>query len=120
MTTLRAALDAAAQEYAAGRFDAAVAAYRRALQMAPRNADILHNLGVALTAAKQLDEAAASFTEAASHAPDSPAPWLALGHLEFGRDRIDRAEAAFAAAARVAPHSVEALYNAGFTRHERW
>ena len=120
MTTLRAALDAAAQEYATGRFDAAVVAYRRALQMAPRNAEILHNLGVSLAAAKRPDEAAALFTEAASLAPDSPAPWLALGHLEFGRDRLDRAEAAFSAAARVAPSSVEALYNVGFTRHEQW
>ena len=120
MTTLRAALDAAAQEYATGRFDAAVAAYRRALQMAPRNAEILHNLGVSLAAAKRPDEAAALFTEAASLAPDSPAPRLALGHLEFGRDRLDRAEAAFSAAARVAPSSVEALYNVGFTRHEQW
>ena len=117
--TLREELDAAAAHYAAGRFDAAVAAYRRARALAPRNAEILHNLGVALAASSHVDDAAGSFAEAATLAPDSPAPWLALGHLEFGRD-LERAEAAFGAAARLAPDSVEALYNLGFTRHERW
>lgn len=120
MTNLREALDAAGNDYAAGRFDAAVAAYRRALQVAPRNPDILHNLGVSLAAAKRLDEAAAALTEAAVLAPDAAATWLALGHLEFSRDHLDRAEVAFAAAARIAPDSIEALYNLGFTRHERW
>jgi predicted O-linked N-acetylglucosamine transferase (SPINDLY family) len=118
--TLREEIDAASAHYAAGRIDAAVAAYRRARDLAPRNAEILHNLGVALAATSRLDEAAGAFTEAAALAPDSPAPWLALGHLEFGRDRLERAEAAFGAAARIAPDSVEALYNLGFTRHERW
>jgi protein O-GlcNAc transferase len=118
--TLHEEVDGAAALYAAGRYDDAVAGYRRALAIAPRNAEILHNLGVALAAAQRGDEAAASFAEAATLSPGSPAPWLALGHLEFGRERLDRAEAAFSAAARIAPDSVEALYNLGFTRHEQW
>ena len=120
MTTLREELDAAQAHYVDARYDAAVDGYRRALTLAPRNASILHNLGVALSGARRVDEAAASFVEAASLAPDSPASWLALGHLEFGRDRLERAEAAFGAAARVAPESVEANYNLGFARHEQW
>jgi predicted O-linked N-acetylglucosamine transferase (SPINDLY family) len=118
--TLREEIDAGSAHYAAGRFAAAVAAYRRARALAPRNAEILHNLAVALAATNEFDEAAACLAEAATLAPASPASWLALGHLEFGRDRLERAEAAFAAAARIAPESVEALYNLGFARHERW
>ena len=118
--TLHEAVDSAAAHYAAGRYEDAAAAYRRALAIAPRNPEILHNLGVALAAAQRTDEAAASFAEAAALAPGSPAPWLALGHLEFARERLDRAEAAFNAAVRIAPDSVEALYNLGFTRHEQW
>jgi len=83
--TLRDAVEVAAALYAAGRYEEAAAAYRRALGIAPRNPEILHNLGVALAATHRDDEAAASFAEAAALAPASPSSWLALGHLEFAR-----------------------------------
>lgn len=120
MTALQRAIDAAGAHYAGARFDEAAAAYRRALSLAPGNAALLHNLGVALAAGGRADEAAAALTEAVALAPQSQASWLALGHLEFGRDRLDAAQAAFAAAARIAPDSVEAQYNLGYTLHERW
>ncbi len=120
MTALRDEIDAAGALYANARFEEAAAAYRRALALAPGNAAVMHNLGVALAAAGRSDEAAAALAQAVALAPQALASWLALGHLEFGRDRLDAAEAAFAAAARVAPRSVEALYNLGYTRHEQW
>ncbi len=120
VTALRDEIDAAGAHYAGARFDEAVAAYRRILALAPGNAAVVHNLGVALAAAGRIDEAAAALTEAAALAPQTLATWLALGHLEFGRDRLDAAETAFTAAARIAPDSVEAQYNLGYTRHERW
>jgi predicted O-linked N-acetylglucosamine transferase (SPINDLY family) len=120
MTALQQAIDAAGAHYASARFDEAAAAYRRALALAPGNAALLHNLGVALAAGGRADEAAAAITEALALAPQSQASWLALGHLEFGRDRLEAAQAAFAAAARIAPRSVEAQYNLGYTLHERW
>jgi len=120
MTLLKDEIDAAGALYASARFAEAVTAYRRALALAPGNAAVMHNLGVALAAAGRNDEAAATLAEAVALAPQALASWLALGHLEFGRDRLDAAEAAFAAAARVAPQSVEALYNLGYARHEQW
>jgi len=120
MTTQEDDIASAAGHYAAGRFDEAVAAYRRALVHAPRNAALFHNLGVALAADGRFDDAADCLRQAAAIDPTSAAPWLSLGHVEFRRDRLDAAEAAFGAAARIAPRSVEAHYNLGYTRHELW
>ena len=118
MAALREEIDVASAHYAGARYDDAIAAYRRALALAPGNAALVHNLGVALAASGRIDEAGAALARAVALAPDSVASWLALGHLEFGRDRLDAAEAAFAAAARLAPDSVEAQYNLGYMRHE--
>ncbi len=120
MTMLGDEIAAAAGHYAAGRFGEAVAAYRRALGYAPRNAALVHNLGVALAATGDSNEAAACLKQAAAMDQASAAPWLSLGHLEFRRERLDAAEAAFGMAARLAPRSVEAHYNLGYTRHELW
>ncbi len=119
MAALREEIDAASAHYAGARYDDAIAAYRRALELAPGNAALVHNLGVALAASGRVDEAGAALATAVALAPEGVASWLALGHLEFGRDRLDAAEAAFAAAARLAPDSVEAQYNLGYARHER-
>ena len=120
MTALADEIDAAGALYASAQFDEAAVAYRRALLLAPGNAAVMHNLGVALAAAGRNDEAAATLAETVALAPQALASWLALGHVEVGRDRLEVAEAAFAAAARVAPQSVEALYNLGYARHEQW
>ncbi len=120
MSALGDKIAAAAGHYAAGRFGEAVAAYRRAIALAPGNSALWHNLGVALAADGRGDEAAACLRRAAAMDPTSAAPWLSLGHLEFRRDRLEAAEAAFGMAARLAPHSIEANYNLGYTRHELW
>jgi protein O-GlcNAc transferase len=120
MTPLDTEVAAAAAHFAARRFDDAAAAYRRALELQPRNAAIVHNLGVALAAAGRPDEGAERLREAASLDPTSAAPMLALGHLEYRRGQLGEAEAAFTKAAQLAPQSVEAHYNRGFMRHEQW
>jgi protein O-GlcNAc transferase len=117
--SLAAQIAAAAGHYAAGRYDEAAAAYRRALALAPSNAGLRHNLGVALAGAGRTDEAASVLAEAARLDPASAAAWLALGYLEFGRDRLDAAEAAFANAAGMTPASFAAQYNLGYVRHEQ-
>jgi predicted O-linked N-acetylglucosamine transferase (SPINDLY family) len=120
MSTLADEVATAADHFAAARFGAAIGAYRRALALAPRNAAIHHNLGVALAADGRFDEGAVSLRQAAALDPTAATPWLSLGHLEFRRDRLEAAEAAFAAAAKLTPRSVEAHYNLGYTRHELW
>jgi protein O-GlcNAc transferase len=118
MTTPSELATMAASHFAAGRYADAVAAYRAALNLAPQNVGIVHNLGVALAAKGEFDEAAAALRMAAELQPRAAGPWLALGHLEFGCKRIDAGEAAFAQAAELAPGSVEAHYNLGYARHE--
>ena len=108
----------AAAHFAAGRYADAVAAYRAALNLAPQDTGIVHNLGVALAACGQIRRGRAGAPKAAELQPRAAAPWLALGHLEFGRKRIEAGEAAFARAAALAPGSIEAHYNLGYARHE--
>jgi protein O-GlcNAc transferase len=118
MTTPHTLATIAASHFAAGRYGEAVAAYRAARNVAPGNAGVLHNLGVALAANGDFDEAAAVLQQASVLQPSAAAPWLALGHLEFRRKRIEAAESAFARAATLASGSVEAQYNLGYARHE--
>ena len=118
LKTLNDLVAAAAAHYAAGRYAEAVAAYRTALATAPRNAGILHNLGVALAAAGRSDDAAASFRNASAAAPLAADSWLALGHLEFARNRLPAAKEAFARACALAPASIDALFDLGYVNHE--
>jgi predicted O-linked N-acetylglucosamine transferase (SPINDLY family) len=118
MTTTNELATMAASHFAAGRYGEAVAAYRAALNLAPANAGVIHNLGIALAAKGDFDEAVAILRHASVLQPRAAAPWLALGHLEFRRKRIEAGEAAFAHAAALSPGSVEAQYNLGYARHE--
>src|SRR4030095_14211891 len=85
MTTLGDEIALAAGHFAAGRFDEAAAAYRRALALSPRNAALQHNLGVALAADGRSDEAAVLLRQAAAMDPTSPPPWLSLRALRLPR-----------------------------------
>ena len=90
----------------------AIAAYRKALEIAPERAEIHHNLGVMLVEKHRDGEALEAFSAAARRRPEWPEPWLAGGHMLFARGRYREAAGAFEAAAARAPTRLDACYNA--------
>ena len=57
-----------------GQHDAAIAAYRRAIELEPDHAETHNNLGVALQEAGRLDEAIAAYLRAIELEPGLPMP----------------------------------------------
>ena len=85
------------------RFHDAVAALRQALDLAPGDAPILINLGIALREADEPDAALASLRRACEVAPDLAAAWHNLGRMLGKLHRPGEAHEAFEQALRCDP-----------------
>lgn len=79
---------------AAGRLEAAIGAYRRALAMAPDLAAAHCNLGIALARRGQTNDALAAYQRAVELAPGAAAGHYNLALLQHGAGRYGQAEAA--------------------------
>ncbi len=115
MSEFDALLTQAAADAAAGHIDEALAAYRRALALAPANAHLHHNVGVLLGRQGDLPGAERHLVEAERLQPASSVSPFALGHLCFRAGRLADAARAFERALRIAPDSLEAASNLGIT-----
>ena len=62
----------AARDYAQGRLDAALAEYRRVLEIDPQNADAMASIGAILARQGQLDAGIAILHKALAIDPDNP------------------------------------------------
>ncbi len=119
---LEALLREAQERIAARDRNGAIAAYRKALEVAPERAELHHNLGVMLAEKHRDGEALRAFAAAAQRRPDWPEPWLAGGHMLFARGRYKEAAGAFEAAVARAPSRLDASYNAAkaLIHAKRW
>ena len=121
-TELEALLREADERVAARDRNGAIAAYRKALEIAPERAELHHNLGVMLAEKHRDAEALRAFAAAAQRRPEWPEPWLAGGHMLFARGRYREAAGAFEAAIARAPTRLDASYNAAkaLIHAKRW
>jgi predicted O-linked N-acetylglucosamine transferase (SPINDLY family) len=119
---LEALLREANERIAARDRNGAIAAYRKALEIAPERAELHHNLGVMLAEKHRDAEALNAFAAAAQRRPEWPEPWLAAGHMLFARGRYKEAAGAFEAGVARAPTRLDASYNAAkaLIRTKRW
>ena len=85
------------------RFHDAVAALRQALELAPGDAPILINLGIALREIDEPEAALASLRRACEVAPDLAAAWYNLGRMLGKLHRPGEAHEAFEQALRCDP-----------------
>jgi predicted O-linked N-acetylglucosamine transferase (SPINDLY family) len=81
-----------------GRLDDAIAALREALALAPRHAEVWHNVGVLEAQRGNAGAASSAFAQAAALRADWAEPLYASGHLHFRGGDLARALAAFEAA----------------------
>jgi tetratricopeptide (TPR) repeat protein len=104
-------LGASLQE--AGRLDAAVARYERAIAIQPDYAPAYNNLGLALAAQGRLEEAASRFQSAVSAAPSQASAHRHLGSVQATLGRTADALASLARAVALDPRDVGARYDFG-------
>ncbi|TIQ72819.1 MAG: tetratricopeptide repeat protein, partial [Mesorhizobium sp.] len=71
----------------AGRLDEALAVFREALAIRPKDADLLHGLGVGLMEKGSLAEAAEHFRQALAVDPGMARAWLMLTQVKRQQER---------------------------------
>jgi SAM-dependent methyltransferase/Flp pilus assembly protein TadD len=104
----RALNDAAMAHQRAGRYGDAAAAYRRALAVAPRSAELHFNLGTALQAQGDVAEAIAAYRRALALDERLAVAHHNLANLLRGRGELDAALAHYRRAVALRPDSVPA------------
>jgi tetratricopeptide (TPR) repeat protein len=115
--TIDDALHRALADQQAGRRQEAEAAYRQILEVAPRHADALVNLGRVLRELDRPAEAEASLRKALEVRPNSADAHLALGMTLRALGRSSEAEASYREALRLNPDNPFAHYNLGVALH---
>ncbi len=103
----------AVRDYLAGNRVAALDGLRRALALAPTDAEILNNLGSLLREERQVEEAIVCHHRALRLRPDFPEAHSNLGNALRDYGRLDEAALCFEAALRLRPGFPAALVNYG-------
>ena len=98
-----------------GRFDGAVASYRRAVEIKPDFAMAYSNQGNALQELGRFDEAVASYRRAVEINPDFAMAHSNLGNALQELGRLDEAVASYRRAVEIKPDFAEAHNNLGAT-----
>ena len=96
-----------------GRFDEAVAEYRKALEIRPDYAKAHSNLGLALAGRGQFDAAIVEYRKALKINPDLAEARNNLGVALAGRGQFDAAIAEYRKALEIRPDYAQAHYNLG-------
>jgi tetratricopeptide (TPR) repeat protein/SAM-dependent methyltransferase len=98
---------------AAGKLDAAIAAFREALALDPDLPATHYNLGAALQTAGRLEEAAGCYRKTLALKPDHARAHANLGTVLHDQGRIAEAIASYRQALALKPKSPGILYNLG-------
>jgi predicted O-linked N-acetylglucosamine transferase (SPINDLY family) len=104
--------------YRAGDLDAAVLAWRRALEITPDLAEVAGNLGVALTDLRRYAEAEAAHRRSIALNPAAPDAWYNLGRTLHAAGTKADAVGAYEQALVLDPRHSGALYNLGLLLKE--
>nr|WP_306422129.1 tetratricopeptide repeat protein [Nostoc sp. CHAB 5715] len=78
-----------------GKLDEAIAQYRKAIQLDPKDADAYYNLGIALKNQGKLDEAIAQYRKAIQLDPKHAGGYIGLGNVLSEQKKLDEAIAAY-------------------------
>ncbi|KAB2969324.1 MAG: tetratricopeptide repeat protein, partial [Thermoanaerobaculia bacterium] len=89
--------------FAAQRYADAIAAYERAVEIAPEFSQTYNQLGYSYRFLGRFEEAEKAFTEYTRVLPDDPNPWDSLAELQMKRGRFDDAIANYRKALAVRP-----------------
>lgn len=101
-----------------GRFDEAIAAYDRALELDPEQAEARYRRGTARLRKGDLDRALSDFNEALAIDPRHADAYLHRGLVHAARGFHDLAVVDFNTSLDIQPHVLDALLNRGLSRFQ--
>jgi tetratricopeptide (TPR) repeat protein len=101
------------------RVDEAIAQYKIALRMNPRNENIMNNLGRAYFKKGSTDAAIREFQSLTVMRPDFAEAYYNLGCVYASKGMIDEAIGEFQTAIKIKPDYLEAVYNLGVAFMEK-
>ena len=116
--TTQQALELAISHHQAGRLDQAQVAYRQILSQFPRDAKVLHLLGLLESQADRLDQGAQLIQRAINVMPDVAAYHFDLANALSGKRQFDAAIDAYRRAVQLRPDFLDAWINLGAACHE--
>lgn len=96
-----------------GRFDDAIALYRKAIELSPNLADAHNNLGFALNVTEQPDEAIAACRQAIRINPNYAEAYINLGNALQGKGQLNDAITCYRQAVNLRPDLAQAHSNLG-------
>jgi tetratricopeptide (TPR) repeat protein len=102
-----------------GQVDAAIAHYRKALEIKPDDAVAYYNLGTVLKGRGQVDAAIAHYQKALEIKPDYAEAHNNLGNILKGIGQVDAAIAHYQSALKIKPDDAEAHNNLGVALADR-
>ncbi len=94
-------------EQKAGKQDAAVAAFKRAMELAPKDEDYRYDYAQSLENSGELDEALQVFAAGINDNPQAVKLWLGLGGSYYLAGRYDKAVQVLLHASQIAPRAPE-------------
>jgi len=100
-------------ESSAGQIEAAIDAYRQAIQLAPGPIPAWNNLGHLLSKAARNEDAAQAYLKALESNPRDPIAWIGLGNVHLHRGELDHAAAAYTKSTRYMPDFAQAWNGLG-------
>ncbi|MBL7043754.1 MAG: tetratricopeptide repeat protein [Pirellulaceae bacterium] len=92
---------------------AAARAYQKALQLNPRNADALNNMGLVLMEQEKFEEARTYIAKAIEYRPDHKESYQNLGIILYNQHKLQEAVAQWHEALRIDPNYFEAHVTLG-------
>ncbi len=105
-------------EKSAGKLDASVANYKKALELKPDYPEALNNLGLVLLAQGKASDATAAWKQALELDAHYASAWVNLGDLAASERDFDQAEASFEKALGLKPQLTSALLGLARARRD--
>jgi Flp pilus assembly protein TadD len=112
------ALQQAVTAHNEGKFEEAEKLYRSILEVEPKHAATLNNLGIILKISKKLEEAEVSYRKAIELKPDYADAYNNLGNMMLTLGKFEEAEENFKKAIELNPKLAEAHSNLGTIQNE--
>jgi len=101
------------ENYDAGRFDEAIAAYKKAIKLQPDNVLAYYTLGLAYQSKNMLDKATELYQKASQLDPNFAYPYFGLGTTYHSKLIFDKAQEFYKKTAQLEPDFAEAYLQLG-------
>jgi len=111
-------LDEGVKSFKGGKYDEAIASFKKVIEKFPQNYEGYYNLGLAYLKKENIDEAIVALEKATEINPDALPAYFALGECYFAKDDSEKTTQSFSKAIELEPENPMAFYNLGIVYYK--